>query len=323
MGLKKKLAIGAGALVALVAGYAGYVQATYRRDFSSTPLPAVVQRTQPEVVSNGAYLVHAVAHCSACHGVSARNQLREDRNDLRGGWEIAAGPFGTFYPSNLTSDPETGLGKLTDAQLARAIRYGVSADGHLDPVMSFVVGPMSDFDLTSIVSYLRSLPPLKNEVKKDEWGPLAKVLAGRFGPNLREAAPYSPRGRAGVERGRYLATGPANCAGCHTPSDPLRGFAETGPQFSGEDAGDPDPTDSTMEIVAPNLTSDPTGVLGNFNEDQFVERFRKGGRVHAGSKMPWENFALLDDADLRSIHRYLLTVPPAKHDVGPTRRKKR
>jgi hypothetical protein len=74
-----------------------------------------------------------------------------------------------------------------------------------------------------------------------------------------------------------------------------------------------------MEFVAPNLTSHPTGVTGRLSEDQFVARLR-GGRVFPFSIMPWENFALTTDADLRSVYRYLRTLPGVDADVGPSYR---
>ena len=50
---------------------AAYIEATWRRDFSSTPLPAVTVSSDPEVIARGEYLFHAVAHCSSCHAPDA------------------------------------------------------------------------------------------------------------------------------------------------------------------------------------------------------------------------------------------------------------
>jgi hypothetical protein len=83
-----------------------------------------------------------------------------------------------------------------------------------------------------------------------------------------------------------------------------------------------DETNATLEIIAPNLTPDPeTGHIASWSEDAFVGRFR-GGRVVTGSKMPWEGFARLTENDVRSVYRYLRTVPPVKRAVGPTVRKR-
>jgi mono/diheme cytochrome c family protein len=146
-----------GVLGVLALGLLGgftYVNLTYRRDFSATPLPDIQASKDPAVIARGAYVANALAHCSACHGngeSTNRGELPADREDLRGGYVIKAGPFGVFYPSNLTSDPETGIARLSDAELARVIRHGVAPDGSYDPLMAFAVGPMSDEDLTAVI----------------------------------------------------------------------------------------------------------------------------------------------------------------------------
>src|SRR6185295_19130914 len=90
----------------------------------------------------------------------------------------------------------------------------------------------------------------------------------------------------------------------------------TGPRFGGtKDFTEAD--DPGHSWSPPNITSDPaTGRLGRLTEDQFVARFRQG-RVIPGSPMPWQAFSRLDEDDLRSIYRYLKTVPPAVRDNGP------
>ncbi len=326
--LKKALRVLGAVLVLLIVCigvFVAYVQLTYKRDFSSTPRPDLKSSTDPKIIEQGEYLTNAIAHCSACHSPASAVEARvlpADIKNVSGGYELKAGPFGTYRPANLTSDPETGIGKLTDPDLARIIRHGVAPDGRLDAFMSFVVGPMADEDLVAIMSYLRSLPPIKNATKPSEWGFIAKALSSKFNPNMRKAPKYVPAGGASAARGEYLANGPALCGGCHSPYDFMKGMELAGPAFSGEFEPEPDPTDGAYEIVSPNITIDPTGVLANYTEDTFVQRFKKGGRAIKGSKMPWENFARMTDDDLRSIFRFLQTVPPAKRVTGPSRRNK-
>jgi hypothetical protein len=122
--LRRILWSGLGALGLAAAGGFTYVNLTYRRDFSSIPLPPIKASQDPAVIAQGAYVANALAHCSACHGngeSTNKYELPPNPKDLRGGYVLRAGPFGTFYPVNLTSDSETGIGKLTDPELARAI----------------------------------------------------------------------------------------------------------------------------------------------------------------------------------------------------------
>lgn len=88
------------------------------------------------------------------------------------------GPFGTYVAANLTSDEETGLGKVSDGDLARVIRHGVDRDGHLALGMSTSCGEMADEALTTVISYLRTLPPVTKET----------------GPSHRAAGSFSPKG---------------------------------------------------------------------------------------------------------------------------------
>lgn len=325
--MKKPLKI-VGIVLAVVLGLGvlgfSYVQLTYERDFSYVPLPDIQASDDSAIIAQGEYLVHAVAHCSACHGPadSVEHHALGPRTQLQGGAALQAGPFGTFYPSNITSDHETGIGAVSDGVVARAVRNSVDRDGHLAAFMRVAVGPMSDEDLTAVVSYLRTLPPIENEVPDDEWGLLAKVLTGKFEPRADPPPAHVPAGGISVERGRYLVLGPAVCAACHTELDPMAGFAPANEPLSGAITPEPDVTDPDYEFVAPNLSPDPsTGVLHGWTEDQFVTRFR-AGRVYAGSSMPWENFGQMTEEDLRSIFRYLQSLPPVENPAGPSRRER-
>jgi mono/diheme cytochrome c family protein len=298
-------------VVALIAAFA-WMQATWRRDFSSTPFPDIHASADPSVIARGEYVAQAVAHCSHCHSPDAPKI-----GDLSGGPAIDAGPFGHFYPSNLTP---VGIGKLSDGELARAIRHAVDHDGTLAPMMLVGVAPMADEDLVAVISYLRSLPPKQNATPKDEWGLVAKLLSSKFQPRTASAPPYVPPGEISIERGKYLALGPALCASCHTARDPMKGFAVVGEVLTGEPHPHVDKVDPAFEIVAPNLTPDvSTGIIASWSEEQFVERFRRG-RMFEGSIMPWESFQKLSDTDVRSLYRFLHSLQAVKHDVGPTRR---
>jgi mono/diheme cytochrome c family protein len=181
---------------------------------------------------------------------------------------------------------------------------------------------MADEDLTAVISYIRTLPPVDTDRPRPQYGMLAKLLSGKFGPRENPPPAYVPPGETSADRGRYLALGPANCAGCHTPLNPMAGFAPEGPPMSGAFAPEPDPSDPNFEIAAPNLTPDPaTGHITDWTEDAFVARFL-GGRIVRGSTMPWENFQRLTESDVRSLYRFLRSLEPVEHNVGPTRRPK-
>jgi len=323
----KRILKGLAALLALAAlvvlGLFIYVQVAYNVDFPNTPKPAITASKDPAVIARGEYLVHAVAHCSTCHGdpVAAQQHLVDFTKPLQGGYVIKAGPFGTFTARNITTDIATGIGGLSDGEVARTIRHGVDRRGKLSPIMAFAVGPMSDEDLTAIISWLRAQPAVEAKRPFYELGLIGKVVALDVAPRMTPAPAHVPEGEISVARGKYLAEGPAACAGCHTPRDPFDGMEYSGALLSGNTDADPDPYNDAQEIVTPNLTPDPTtGHITTWTEDAFVARF-KAGRVIKGSKMPWDAFQRMTENDVRSIYRFLRTLAPVKRHVGQTVRR--
>jgi hypothetical protein len=67
---------------------------------------------------------------------------------------------------NITPDPETGIGRWSDAEIAAAIRDGRRPDGTLiGPVMPIALyRGLSDHDLMAMVAYLRAVPPVQHAV---------------------------------------------------------------------------------------------------------------------------------------------------------------
>ena len=324
--LFKWLGIVAVVVVAVVGALVGvayaWVSATWNGDYSAMARPATVASTDPAVIAHGEYVFNAVAHCSVCHGgPKGPTRKRGDRPSMAGGLIFHVDPFGTFVARNLTADRETGVGAQSDADLARAIRSGVDHEGRFLPFMKLGVGPIADEDLTALISYVRTLAPVRRQEEPEVWGLLGKYLAAtKLKPAAHVPPPYvaaSPEPSSA--RGAYLANGPSACRFCHTKHDAMAGFVETSTPFSGGDAGS-DETDPTFEIGAPNLTPDPgSSPIAAWDEATFVTRFR-GGKVFAGSDMPWENFAEMTDADVRSLYRYLRSLTPVPATALPSRR---
>jgi mono/diheme cytochrome c family protein len=317
------LAILVGIAVVFVIGVAVKVSMTWDRTYDA-PLPDVKLSTDPKVIEHGAYLAYGPAHCVDCHGSpdDAARSASGERVPLKGGLRLAVGPLGVIYTRNLTPDSETGIGRYSDGQLARMMRYAIKPDGRatIGPMMPF--GNMSEDDLTAVLSFLRSQKPVRNPVPENEWTPLGKVVR-TFSPVFKprteiqapkEAPPEAPT----KERGEYLARYVANCVGCHTPRDP-KSFDVTGPDFAGGFEMEPMPrpgADPALYFRTPNLTPTDGSALKKFpDRDSFVARFRLGGRQHAGSPMPWEAFRHMSDTDLTAIYVFLTGLAPQK---GPT-----
>ncbi|HSV01147.1 MAG TPA: cytochrome c [Roseiarcus sp.] len=125
-------------------------------------------------IARGRYLV-TIAGCSDCHTPGALLGAPDMKRYL-GGSDVgfAIPGAGVFVGENLTPDKESGLGKWTDAQIVAAIRTGKTPEGRqLSPVMPYpALSHLSDADAQAIVAFLKSLPPVANQVKN--FGPNEK-----------------------------------------------------------------------------------------------------------------------------------------------------
>src|SRR2546423_504426 len=117
----------------------------------------------PERLARGRYLVRGVLACETCH---SPKDWTQHGGPVAPGMELTGqavdfpGFPGNLFIPNITPDPETGSGKWTDDQIARAIREGIKHDGTtLFPMMPYqAFKNLSDEDLASVVVYLRSIP---------------------------------------------------------------------------------------------------------------------------------------------------------------------
>jgi mono/diheme cytochrome c family protein len=296
-----------------------YVQVRGSRTFDA-PYPAISASTDTVLIERGKYLAYGPSHCASCHVpmdkiVAVDNGLQIP---LSGGWEESIPGLGTFRAPNLTPDPETGIGKMTDEQLARAIRYGVKHDGSfLAPFMLFQ--GMSDEDLTAVISFIRSQEPVKHKVEPSDQTFLARALVafGMLKPEgPKSTPPKSMKREANAEYGKYLADNIGNCRGCHITMNSMG--QQVGPDFSGGGIFTPNAFSDGYGFVSPNLTPDPsTGVIAEWDEDFFVDRF-KGGRLHKGSPMPWGMFSRIDETDLKAIYQYLHSLDAVENKIAKT-----
>jgi mono/diheme cytochrome c family protein len=110
---------------------------------------------QAALAERGRYLF-TVASCALCHG-----------NDGSGGLKFSWRPFGTLWARNITTDRETGIGTWSNADIARAIRSGLSRNGRVLHWQGMIWDHASNWDeedLQALVVYLRTLPPMHRVV---------------------------------------------------------------------------------------------------------------------------------------------------------------
>jgi len=275
------------------------------------PLPALPKAMSGDIatVARGEYIVRSVAVCGGCHAADSK----QVDGPLSGGKEFQNWRIGIARASNLTSDPDTGLGGWNEAEIVRAIRNGQRNDGRLlSPVMPYEwFHEMSDEDAFAVARYLKTLPPVRNEVKQSP-NLVYKLGALFLGPKPAMSVSAPPRAATG-QYGGYLAQHAGLCAECHTPrSGPLQK-----PDMSRLFAGVTNPP-KDFPAKPSNLTPDPATGIGKWSEDDFLQTMRTGKNPSARSLnpfMPWPELRRMSDDDLRAMYRYLKTLPPIHNEV--------
>lgn len=219
--------------------------------------PESAQRLALEqAVERGRHLVNARYACVECHGAN-----------LGGGVMVDAFPIGTLLGPNLTEGAGSRTLGYSTTDWDRVVRHGILPDGRPSIMPSEDFRLMSDQELSDIVAFIRSHPPVDNTVPEPAFGPLGKVLVatGAFPlPVTRIESHDSPHRvlppvtEVSAEFGAHLA---ATCTGCH--GHDLSG----GPIVGGDPSWPP----------ARNLTPHPSA-LGSWSYEDFVTAMRQGVR---------------------------------------------
>lgn len=265
---------------------------------------AVAQST----VERGRYLVESIAGCGNCHTPQGPNGPLPGKT-LAGGLEFDHPGFFKAYSTNITPDPETGIGKWTDAQLKVAIREGRRPDGTLiRPPMPFeFYRGLADADLEAIVAYLRTVPAVKNVTPQSTY---AIPLPPNYGPPIDKPV-EAPAKSDTLAYGAYLAGPLGHCLECHTPPsangrtlyDTLLGAG--GRHFPGP----------WGLSVSKNITSDSEQGLGKWSDAEIERAIRKGIDRQGQPLKPPMGFAYYERIsadDMAALIAYLRSLPARK-----------
>lgn len=331
MGIARKVALGFGGLVgvAVVAAGAGYawasstaaskLSATYDIHRADFPIPfpltaaeadsvraarratqgarAVVSDSElaaiatERAVARGKHLASSFYACAECHGA-----------DFGGGVMVDDPAMGRLLGPNLTSGTGSRTLAYTAADWDRMVRHGVKPDGTGSPMPSRDFFVMSDRELSDLVSYIRSVPPVDKTVPAVSMGPVMKLLVATGGMSVSAQvhptnhvithAALPPAEVPDAVFGRHLAQ---TCIGCH------------GAEFAGGKIveGPPD------WPPAANLT--PTGLAGWTYDDfrrALVEGRSKDGRaLRAPMTLITKGAAQMTDVELRALWAHFSSLP--------------
>jgi len=254
------------------------------------PAETITIPTDEASIARGEHI--ATIHiCRMCH------------TDALSGQSVSVPALMTFSVANLTGGAG-GVGATnTDADWVRAIRHGVGRDGRgLSLMPSQIWYYLSDEDLGALIAYLKTLPPVDNEMPPTDLGPLGRVMLplGLLPPEIVPSAlvidhdgprPVAPQPGVTIEYGQYLAQ---ICTVCHGQSLNGQTIQIEGPP-----------------ILTPNLT--PGGEMGFWSEENFIATLRTGvtpnGHQLKEEVMPWKYFGQMTDDELKAVWMYLQSLP--------------
>jgi nicotinate dehydrogenase subunit B len=239
----------------------------------------------------------ALGDCAVCH--TAVNGV------INAGGRALKTPFGTIYSTNITPDPDTGIGAWSHPAFERAMRDGIHRDGrHLYPAFPYThFARTTDADLQALYAYLMAQAPVRAEAPTTKLAfpfNLRPLLAG-WNALFHQAGAFEADATqpASWNRGAYLVEGLGHCGACHSPRNAF-GAEKAGAYLAGGFA---------EGWEAPPLTSLSHAPIP-WSEDELFAYLRSGeSRFHgvaAGPMAPVvKELASLPAQDIRAMAVYL------------------
>lgn len=258
-------------------------------------------------ISRGAYLARA-GDCTACH-TAGPQQPR-----YAGGLALNS-PFGKIYSTNITPDPDTGIGRYSLEDFSRAVRNGIAKDGrHLYPAMPYPsFAAISDADIRALYDYfMKQVEPVNHKPPETRlpfpfnlrwsltfWN-AAFIKDARFTPRNDRDAQWN--------RGAYLVQSLGHCGACHTPRGLAfqeRAYTESSPLYLSGALVD--------NWFATNLRGDQASGLGRWSEAEIAAFLETGhGRQIAAfgsmNDVVENSGQYLQQDDLQAIAHYLKSL---------------
>ncbi|MBY5371505.1 molybdopterin-dependent oxidoreductase (plasmid) [Rhizobium sp. WSM1274] len=246
-------------------------------------------------------LAAAAGACNVCH-------VGNDGTPFAGGRRFDT-PFGAVYATNITPDVQSGIGAWSYPAFERAMREGISRDGHhlypAHPYTSFAGA--EDADLQALYAYMMTQAPGAEKAPETKLKFPYSIRAMMAGWNalFLKAQPfkYVETRDAQWNRGAYLVETLGHCSACHTDRNALGAEKSGSARLSGGFADG---------WEAPALNAFANGPVG-WTADAFYDYLRTGhSRDHGSAAGPMahvvEVMQPLPDSDIRAMATYLSSL---------------
>lgn len=270
------------------------------------------QNKNDAIIARGEYLARA-GDCIACHTAPEGRIFAGGRAMLT--------PFGTLYTSNITPDPQTGIGKWSTDDFYKTMHSGRFPDGGLlYPAMPFAsYTKVTRADSDAIFAYLKSVPSVNQKNRPHNlrfpydnrqlilgWRTLF-FTEGEFKPNPAKSAEWN--------RGAYLVEGLGHCGMCHSPINALGGTSQS-EAFKGG-------LIPMQNWYAPSLTSNREAGLGDWSIEEIADLLKKGisarGVVYGPmAEVVYNSLQYMTDQDIRAMAVYLKSIAEPSPPPPPT-----
>ncbi|MGO6900052.1 c-type cytochrome, partial [Rhizobium ruizarguesonis] len=275
------------------------------------PAIGTIQRPDANVYSAATIergrLAAAAGACNVCH-------VGNDGTPFAGGRRFDT-PFGAVYATNITPDVQSGIGAWSYPAFERAMREGISRDGHhlypAHPYTSFAGA--EDADLQALYAYMMTQAPVAEKAPETKLKFPYSIRAMMAGWNalFLKAQPfkYVETRDAQWNRGAYLVETLGHCSACHTERNVLGAEKSGSARLAGGFADG---------WEAPALNAFAKGPVG-WTADAFYDYLRTGhSRDHGSAAGPMahvvEVMQPLPDSDIRAMATYLAGLNEAPAD---------
>lgn len=303
-----------GIVVLLIGGFAAFVAIHGIPKYTAQKINLKVETT-PARIAKGEKL--ATMLCRSCH-------FDQNTGKFTGREMTEVTQFGEVHSKNITKDPEHGIGKWTDGELAYLFRTGLKPDGtYLPPYMPKLVH-LSNEDLFSVIAFLRSDNPWvqPDNAKQPDTKPsfLTKFLTTI---KIMKPFPYpaevirEPDTTNAVQWGKYIALGQLDCYTCHSKDfakndyfspEKSTGFFGGGNEMIGLDG---------KKLASLNITMDNETGIGKWSEEDFIKAVKYGQLQNnqPALRTPMQPYTNLTDNEVKAVYAYLKTVPKINNKV--------
>jgi alcohol dehydrogenase (quinone), cytochrome c subunit len=262
-------------------------------------------------ISHGEYVAR-LGNCVACHSIP-------DGEPFAGGLKMNVPLLGNIYATNITPDPQTGIGSYSFEEFDKVMRKGIAKDGHrLYPAMPYPsYAKMSEQDMRALYEFIMeevapvNQPNPANEIPR--WKSPRWPMAIWNVVNL-DTKPYQVTSNQtdAWNRGAYLVQGLGHCGACHTPRGIMlqeKGVDESSSHFLSGALLD--------HWYASSLNSDINAGLGRWSEDEIAEFLKTGKNRHStafGTMVEVVNNSTqyMSDSDLLAMGTYLKSLPAVR-----------